>query len=178
MRFTLKNRQAKLINVNPRGETHGDSKKPAADLTLSVMLPNEEVNQFADDLREFLYQKTKRGQADMHSLTDLKYPQMGIVPWNDDVVGGTVTFHKGINSKSDLELAACMINKFSLEALEGGSVSVKFRVQFYPENEKQIGQLCMATGQDVWVSVQSPTEKQQEKQRSLLDEASTQEELA
>jgi hypothetical protein len=170
MRLTLKNREAVLANVNPRGESHGDQKKPAADLTLTVMLPNEELNQFSEHLRDLLYQKPSKGQQNAVALTDLRFPQLGILPWNDDVVGGALTFHKGIDAKSDLELTGCIINKFSVEPHEGGSVTLKFRVQFYPENEKQIGKLCMAAGQKVWISVASPTEKQQEKQRSLLEE--------
>lgn len=169
MRFSLKEQECRIINVNSRAETHGDVKKPAADLKFKTLLPNSELKQFNKTLLDVFYEKTTKGQTDMHSLTQLRYPQLKVpVGWEDEVIGGELTVHRGISSKSNIVVKSCIINGFTIEPLEGGSIGVVFTVKFHPENEDQIGKLCMLNGQDVSVSVVSPTEREQVKQRDLL----------
>jgi hypothetical protein len=171
MRFSLKETECRIMNVNSRAETHGDQRKPAADVKLKCMLPNAELKQFDKALVDLFYEKATKGQADMHSATQLRYPQLKTpIGWEDEVIGGELTVHRGISSKSNIEIKGCIINGFTIEPIEGGSIGVIFTAKFHPESEDQIGKLCMLNGQDVIVSVVSPTQREQEKQRSLLDE--------
>lgn len=170
MKLTLKETNAKLLNVNPRPELHGDEKKPAADLSLNVHLHNKELDQFDLRLRHALYEKDAT-QGDLVSgddpehLPKLRFPQLDQpLKWDGEQVGGKVTFHRGISAKSDLVIEGVLINKFQIEAIEGGSVGLTFRVQFKPE-EKEIGKLCMLTGQDVQISVEPPVEDALAEQR-------------
>lgn len=163
MRFELKEILHRLVNVNPRPEMHGQDKKPAADLKLSCMLPNTELAQLHPMLKGLLFEKASN-QADLVSDADPEYaptkrfPQLGSpLKWEGEMVGAVLTVHQGISPRSDLVLDGCIINKFALEPLEGGSVAVTYQVQFHPE-EKEIGKLCMLAGQDVKVSLTPPTE--------------------
>lgn len=175
MRFTLKEVGARVVNVNPRAENHGNEKKPTADLKLCVMLPNDELDQFDKSLRDVLYQKATKGQKDMHSATERKLEKIRMFKWEDEVVGGTVTLIRGIDAKSNLEIEGCIVTDFRIEPLDGGSVSVTFTAKFHPVSEKQIGKLCLLTGQDVVISVTSPTEREQQKQRDMLENAEEEE---
>lgn len=170
MRFTLMNTAARITNVNSRAESHGQEKKPAADLKLFVHLPNKELRQFDKTLRELFYTETTKGQVDAIDLTQIRYPKIRFpIMWEDEVVGATVTVHQGIGPDSDIKIEGAIVGKFQIEPLEGGSVGVGFSCQFRPKDEHQIGRLCMLNGQEVPVTVESPTEKEQQKQRDLLD---------
>ena len=161
MKFELRKENAKLIDVNPRAELHGEATKPACDLKLRVMLPSAELIQLHPNLRAMLYQKpTNPDLADQASGEDtaLRFPQLTPpYKWAGEVVGGVVTIHHGISAKSDLVLEGALVNEFRLEPLEGGSVETTFRVQCHPD-EKAFGRLCAMTGSDIVVTVEPPTE--------------------
>lgn len=163
MKFKLNEVTARLQNVNPRPELHGQESKLAADLKVEVKLPNTELAQFDARLKSVLYEKSN-GQPDLVSQSDpehttqLRFPQLGVpIKWAGEQVGGTLTVHRGISAKSDLVLEGALFNEFRIEPLEGGSVSVTFRVQIHPD-EKEIGKLCTMTGTDIVITVEPPAE--------------------
>lgn len=161
MKFVLKEVLCKLINVNPRPEMHGDDKKPAADLKLSALLHNKELDQLHPGLRGAIYEKDNSqpdlvSQDDPEFLTALRFASLAMpLKWAGEQIGGRVIVHRGLGGKSDLVIESPVVNEFRVEALEGGSVIIGFRVQFKPD-EKAIGKLCMLTGQDIVVSVEPP----------------------
>lgn len=53
--FSLKEKLAKLVNVNPRAEIHGDERVPACDLRVSVELPNSALEMFDAALPKALF---------------------------------------------------------------------------------------------------------------------------
>lgn len=141
MQFRLNEVTAKLLNVNPRPELHGEDKKTAADLKLEVMVPNKELGQFHAGLLHALYEKDA-AQADLVSKEDedhvtmLRYPTLGLpLKWIGEQVGGQVIVHRGIGPKSDLELDGVVVNEFRLEPIQGGTLGIIFRVQFHPEEK-------------------------------------------
>ena len=156
MKFELEEENAKLLDVNPRAEIHGENAKPAADLKIKVMLPSGELPQFHPTLRSMLYEKSSNPDlvdAATGEANSLRFPQIGLpLKWAGEMVGATVTIHHGISQKSDLELEGVLVNEFRLEPLEGGSVETTFRVQCHPD-EKQFGRLCSMVGTDIVVSV-------------------------
>jgi len=166
MRLTLNEVTARLINVNPRPELHGEDKKPAADLKFHTLLPNSELAQFHPMLKAMLYVKDT-DQADLVSQNDpehataLRFPLLcrKALSWESEIVGGKVTIHHGISAKSHLVLDGAIVNEFRLEPLQGGTVGITFRVQIHPD-EKTAGKLCMLTGTDMTISVEPPAEEQ------------------
>lgn len=163
MRFQLSEATCRLLNVNPRPELHGEEKKPAADLKLSTTLPNLELAQLHPALKGLLFMKDDN-QRDLVSEGDPEYATLlrfaelqAPLKWQGEIVGATLTVHHGISPRSDLVIEGCMLNEMRLEPLNGGSVVFTFRVQFRPL-EKEIGKLCMLTGQDIVVSLAPPSE--------------------
>lgn len=156
MQFRITELNAKLINVNVRPELHGDEAKPAVDLKIETMIPNTELGQFDEGLLGMLFRKGEQVDLDVDHLAALRFPKLRLpIGWDDEVVGGRVTIHRGISAKSDLVLEGGVVNEFRLEPLEGGSVSVTFRVQTHPD-EKTLGKLGMLAGQKIVVSVVPP----------------------
>jgi acyl carrier protein len=159
MKFILSEVTARLLNVNPRPELHGQDTKLAADLKLEVKLPNAELAQFDPRLKGTLYEKSSAqgdlvSGADPDHMTQLRFPQLGVpIKWAGEQVGGKLTVHRGISAKSDLVLDGVLVNEFRLEPLEGGTVSTTFRAQIHPD-EKEIGKLCTMTGTDIVISVE------------------------
>jgi hypothetical protein len=164
MKFELRKETAKLVDVNPRAELHGEATKPAGDLKLRVMLPAAELIQLHPNLRSMLYEKSNNPDlvdAATGEANSLRFPQIGLpIKWAGEIVGAEVTIHHGISAKSDLVLDGCLVNEMRLEPLEGGSVATTFRVQCHPD-EKAFGRLCAMTGTEIVVSVFPPADAPQ-----------------
>lgn len=156
--FSLLNQNVKLTNFNPRAELHGEKPEPAADLTLEANISNDMLAEFHESLKSLLYMRDAQSDIDPNHLTKLRIPRMGTFPYEEEIVGATVTIHHGISAKSDLILGGCMVNNFKLTAQEGGTVAVRFRVQAHPD-EKQMGRLAMMIGTTIEVSVVPPSEE-------------------
>lgn len=158
MKFKLNAVLATLTNVNSRPELHGEDKKLAADLKFEAHVHQNELEQFDRRLKPFLYEKASQGDLDADFLPQLRFPLLAMpLKWAGEQVGGKLTVHQGISAKSDLVVDGCLFNEFKIEAIEGGSVALTFRVQIHPD-EKTIGKLCMLSGQEVKVSIEPPAE--------------------
>ncbi len=154
--FSLKNDVAKLANVNPRAELHGEDPQPACDLKIEMNVSNGLLAEFHPTLRSFLYEKDD-SQLDLaeDSLTHLRMPKLGPLKWDEELVGAEVTVHRGLGGKSDIVLPGCSVNNFVLAPQEGGSVMLCFRVQGHPD-EKQFGRLCSIIGSEIEITVMPP----------------------
>lgn len=157
MQFELEKQNATLENFAPRQETRGSDKSPAADLKLSVNMPNDVLAQFAPSLRSALYWKA--GVNDLanvtHEAPNLRHPKMSGFKWSDEVVGACVTISHGIGGPSDLTFEGCKVGSFRVEPQEGGTVLIDFRVQCKPD-EHQAGKLYLLQGTAVELTVTPP----------------------
>ena len=161
MKLSLSNTEAKVSSVNPRAELHGEDPKPACDVNLEFALSNDELAQLHPSLKGFLYVKDEDrpdlvSQADPEHATMLRFPQLGVpVKWDGEMIGAEALFHYGTSEKSHIKLSGCVVGKFALEPLEGGSVLTTLQVQCHPD-EKQMGRLGMMVGTKVPVTITPP----------------------
>ena len=65
----------------------------------------------------------------------LRFPLMSGFRWGHEYAGHLLQVHIGFSGASDVEMPACKVNKFSISPLDGGSVSIMFRVQGHPDAE-------------------------------------------
>jgi hypothetical protein len=159
--FSLKNDVATLANVNPRAELHGEDRQPACDLRIDMSVSNGLLAEFHPTLRSFLFEKDS-GQLDLgDELTKLRMPKLGPLKYSEELVGAEVTIHRGLGGKSDITLPGCSVNNFTLDAQEGGSVGLSFRIQGHPD-EKQFGRLCSCIGTEIEISIEPPSGEQQD----------------
>lgn len=157
--FYLTAAKAKLENVNPRAELHGDDHALAVDLKISVSLGNDVLSEFDPGLKTALYWKGESGQGELIEepghLPALRFPEMGPVRWSKELAGYTMTVHVGVSGDSNIILGDCSVDKFIFEPQEGGSVVVSFRIQAHPDS-MTLGPLCELIQQDVEMSLTPP----------------------
>ena len=157
--FSLANQAAKLTNVNPRAELHGQDKKLAVDLKFEAKMSNDVLSEFDPSLKGSLYKKADDGQADLIDdpghLPALKFPLMGAVKWGKAFEGYETVIHYGISGTQDIHLIECAVDNFRFDCQDGGTVAVSFRVIAHPE-ASELGRLCEMIQQEVEMSLIEP----------------------
>ena len=166
MRIALANAKALLANVNARSELHGEERQAAGDLKLHIEGPAKELlDQIHPTLRTALFFHDSAQPGDLVDkanednpdyLPHLRFPNL-VVPlkWNEEMTGGKVTIHYGIDAKSDIVLADVKVNGLAITPKAGGSVEIELRVQAHPA-EEQFGKLCSMIQSQVQVTIEPP----------------------
>lgn len=151
MNFALTERLVLLSHCNFRKERHGEDDVDAADLKFEVDLPMADLQMFHGALQGVLYDQEKPDVAG--AFTVLRFPKLEPIRWSDSVEGGEVVVHYGM---SHMTLANARVDKFLLEARDGGTVALTFRVQFHP-SEDQAGKLATSLlGTQVPITIRPP----------------------
>jgi hypothetical protein len=165
--FTLlKPTFATLANLNTRIEKHGDESVSAIDISICYDAPNSVLDEFQDGMLDAFY-KAAEGGDDIQVVIDgfeisakplLRFSQLAPIKLGTELVGHRFAIDYGIDDDTALVLPSCNIGKFTLELKEGGTVSMKFRVQTNVGlTEHIIGKLAMLIGQEVKVTMTPPT---------------------
>jgi len=144
--FELIQATVKLANINPRAEMHGDDPKPAFDLKIEATCSSSALTHFHPELRQHLFMEDQNPDlvdqvTEGDGLTVLRYPKMGAIKWDWEGAGYTATVDYGMGGSSNLELNDCKVDHFKIEAQNGGSVVITFRIIAHPESE-DVGKLC------------------------------------
>lgn len=157
--FSLSHFTLLLANVNIRSEIHGEEKKTAVDLKLTVKTSNDILSEFDPSLKSALYAKAQASQAELVNdpghLPALKFPLMGPIKWAKEFAGYDLRIHWGTTGEQDIVLQDCQVAKFSFDCMDGGSVLFSFRVSGHPD-AKTIGRLSEMIQQNIEVTLQPP----------------------
>lgn len=161
--FELHQQTAILRHINPRTEKHGDEDVPAADLKIEIIDNNEMLSMFHPTLRGFLYvAEDADDQLDGMEprLTRLRFGTLlERLTFDKALKGADVTIDFGVGGSSDIELQTVDVDKFRCTLMEGGSVSLEFRVKAQPTGE-QIKKLYEVLGSEITLTVVPAIEKQ------------------
>lgn len=162
---------AKMTSINARSEKHGpDELHPAIDLSFQVEAANDILSFLDGGLLSALYHKTaasdSEGQHPLDGvdqashLPNLRFPMLGPLKWQKEYAGYDLTIQHGLGGKSDIQLTDCKVNGFSIDAKEGGTVLLKFRVQCSTGlNEKTLGKLALLVQHEVPIMLTAPEAK-------------------
>ena len=162
LRLAFEKKKVMLCDVNPRSEVHGAEREPACDLKFRIDCESGVLSEFAPTLKSFLYFKDESKDVDgTNDLADqasdapnLRFPSLvQPIKWDSEMLNATLTVHHGIGGKSDIVLQDVKINAFSIEAREGGTVSLTFRVQCHPD-EKALGKLAVQVQNEVEITLE------------------------
>lgn len=158
--FELTNHKAKLTNVNPRAELHGEDPKPAFDLMFTAACSNTVLWDFHQELRAMLYKLAPEPDdlieaIEGDGMTALRLPKLGSLKWDQEYAAYSLTIDYGLGGDSNIVLNDVKVDKFKIEAQEGGTVQVSFRVIAHPD-EKQMGPLCNFIARELVISVTPP----------------------
>jgi hypothetical protein len=158
--FSLDQQTAKLTNVNPRAELHGDEHHLAADLNFEIAVGNDVLSEFSPTLKASLYRKMEKGEQDLlpeepGTLSKLKHPEMGAIKWAKELTGYEALIHYGVTETQNIRLIDCTVDRFRFDCNDGGTVIVQFRVIVHPETN-ELGRMCEMIQQDVVLSLIEP----------------------
>lgn len=167
MPFELSRTTVRLAAFNTRRELHGEDPQPAADLKIDMKLGSDQLALFHPALRSMLYHYDSQVGGDLvdaaHKDSDpnyaphVRFPKMGPLKWDDEIVGATVTVHYGV--KSEIVLSGSNVAKFHMEPQNGGTVALSFLIQAHPD-EKQAGKLYTMNGSDIELTIEPPESEQ------------------
>jgi hypothetical protein len=155
--FALTEANVRLVHKNERLEKHGEEDRLAADLNFQYDTDNGVLAYFNPSLRSAFYQASTGPQVELpgtsgpEHLTELKFPEIGMVKWSSGVlIGASLTFHYGV--KSRLVLGDARVHKFKFELMAGGTVRLHFQAQVHPGEVESgklsrmlVDQLCVLT---------------------------------
>lgn len=168
--FSIQEQECRMHFLS-RSNKEGVERVPAATLQLTYRTSNDVLSEFSPDLKSSLYRRPYNNEGDMADQADerlddptylpcLKYPNMkNKVALTDKLVGATVTVHHGLGGKSDLVLDDCIVDKFSFDPQEGGTVVVSMNVACRPSSS-QAGELHGKQDQDVVITIAHPDDGQ------------------
>lgn len=167
-----------LSNLNTRVEKHGDDSVSAIDLSINYDAPNTILDDFQPGLLDAFYKAAEAGDDSQETIEGfeisakplLRFNNLGAQKLGVEMVGHRFEVEYGIDEEVGIVLPAVNVGKFSLELKEGGTVSMKFRVQANSGlTEQIIGKLAMLISQEVRVTLTPPEVKAEvEEEPSLV----------
>lgn len=169
---------ATLSNLNTRIEKHGDESVSAVDLSISYDAPNTILESFSTGLLDAFYKEADLGDdsqdviegLEVSAKPMLRFPQVAPIKLTNELTGHRFAIDYGLDEESAIVLPSVDVGKFTLELKEGGTVSMKFRVQANQGlTEQIIGKLAMLISQEVRIQLTPPEVKpEQEEEPSLV----------
>ena len=147
----------KVAKVTPRKEIHGDENIQAISLRLSLTAANDLLDRLHPELRDMLFYDPPEvaAQLALEGVAPVKKHRRCVavvqpLKLDREHSGYTVTIAHGIDEESALELYGCTVNKFAVEAMEGGTVEVSWNVSSNRSiTPELVGLLCAKEGE--WV---------------------------
>lgn len=160
--FTLSDQTCTLAHFNVRTEKHGEKKRPAADLKITLTGPNTLLDLFEPELRAALFKAPPAVDAAQlfeseAPLTELRFPKLAPIKLSHELKGRDVSISYGIDEVSDILIACCDIDGFVAELVEGGSVSITFRIAGHP-TERDAGKLYGLQQQEITLTIHEPAQ--------------------
>ncbi|WP_062196447.1 hypothetical protein [Caldimonas taiwanensis] len=151
--------EARLTSVTNRVERHGDDEHPAVSLGISIDAANTVLDRIDPHIREALYKPVDR----QDSLPGVE-PSTPVLRCNSfdkhtlttSHEGWTLEVDEGIDESTPLVFGGCKIDKFVVEAKQGGSIVLRFRVSTSDVDADRLGKLAMHIGQAIWIRLSGP----------------------
>jgi hypothetical protein len=153
--------EATLASVTNRVERHGEDEKPAVSLRLEITGANTLLDLIDPKIRESLYKP-----ADSEDLPGVE-PSTPVLRCNSFekhtlptcYEGWTLAVDDGIDAADPMVFGSSKIDKFVVEAKQGGSIVLGLRVGTSDVDAEKLGKLAMHNGQSIWVTLKAPEKK-------------------
>ena len=164
MTFAILDRKTlKLTNAKGRKEMHGEEHVQAIDLRFSGAFGNEVLSLFhaalpaalftiegpsaSDDMQQEM--RLPVSDLDVLRFTKLRYP----LKWEGDITGATLAIFWGAGKP--IVLSLCKVTDFAFEPINGGAVTIYFRVSSAADiTEKILGRTGIMMGDDVEITLE------------------------
>ena len=166
--FELKDHPVQ-ISFNARKEKHGELNKLAGTLICETNLPNSVLNSFDPALRALLYRKPDAGEVSQgelpmeasDGLTARRLPHVKPQVWEEDFPGYSASFESKIKTKDPIKLDKLTLSKLVFEALDGGSLRMRFTLTIPAPIEWMVsGKLDYLIQETVEMTLKPPGEEE------------------
>lgn len=150
----------KLVKTTPRKEIHGDEHVQAISLRLRWETTNESLAKLHPNLKDMLFYRSAPTEAqeqlpELPEITpNLRVPTVTL-PLKIDIsfTGYTLEIEHGIDDSSALELYDCGMDKFAVDAKEGGTAIIEWSLSSNSNvTPELVGALCGLEGEEITIA--------------------------
>lgn len=154
--------EASLASVTNRIEKHGDDDVPAVSLTLVIEAANTMLDQIDPAIRQALY-KPVDDQDQLPGVEPatpvLRCHSFDTVALTTSHEGWTLQVDDSLDETQPMTFGGCKVDKFKVDAKQGGSIELRFRVGTSDVDAERLGALGMHNGQSIWIKLLPPDPK-------------------
>jgi hypothetical protein len=151
--------EARVASVTNRVEKHGDDEAPAVSIGLEIVAANTLLDIIDPNLRPSLYKQVE-GQDDLPGV-EAATPVLRCHSFETHSLttaheGWTMAVDDGIDDTQPMLFGGCKVDKFRVDAKQGGSIELRFRVSTSDVDADKLGKLAMHNGQSIWITLTAP----------------------
>lgn len=154
--------EAALTAVTNRTEKHGDEDVPAVSLQVSIEAANTLLDSIDPAIRQALY-KAVDDQEQLPGVEPttpvLRCNSFGTLEIDRAHEGWTLEIDAGIDEGEPMTFSGCKVDKFRVDAKQGGSVVLRMRIGTSDVDADRLGALAMHNGQSIFVRMIAPEPK-------------------
>lgn len=151
-----------LATFTKREETHGDEKVAAVSVTLELTGANTLLDAIDPQIRHALY----KAVDDQDQLPGVE-PATPVLRCNSFEKhtltaaheGWTLAVDEGIDETTPMKFGGCKVDRLQVEAKQGGSIVLRFRVGTSDLDAERLGKLGMLHGHSMWITLTPPEPK-------------------
>lgn len=151
--------EVRVASVTNRIEKHGDEDTPAVSLGLELTDANTTLDLIDPKIREALY-KAVDGQDQLPGVEPAT-PVLRCNAFDRHTLatayeGWTLSVDDGVDESNPMVFGSVKVDKFSVEAKQGGSIVMRFRCGTSDVDAEKLGKLAMHNGQLIWITLAAP----------------------
>lgn len=154
---------ARLASITSRVEKHGDDDKPALSMRLEIEAPNTLLDVIDPQIRHALYMAKPDEEPELpgveQSTPILRCNSFEKHALTTSHEGWTLAVDYGVDEGAPMLFGACKVDKFQVEAKQGGSIVLSFRVGTSDIDADKGGKLLMHNGDDIAITLKAPEKK-------------------
>lgn len=151
-----------LATFTKREETHGDEKVGAVSVTLELTGANTLLDEIDPQIRQALY----KAVDDQDQLPGVE-PSTPVLRCNSFEKHALTTAHEGwtlavdenIDESNPMKFGGCKVDRLVVEAKQGGSIVLRFRIGTSDIDAERLGKLGMLHGHSMWITLMPPEPK-------------------
>jgi len=151
--------EARLATFTKREEVHGDDKVPAFTIGLRMDVPNTALDVIDPKIRHALYM-TVEGQEQLPGVEPatpvLRCNSFDKIALTTSHEGWTLEVDDGIDETAPMTFGGCKVDRFVLDAKQGGTCEIAFRVGSSDLDADRLGRLGIQHGHSIWIKLKPP----------------------
>lgn len=149
-----------LASVTNRIEKHGDEDVPAVSLSVSFTTENTLLDLIDPGLRHALFKAKPDAEPELPEMEQttpvLRCNSIEKLTLTTMHEGWRLAMDQGIDETAPLEFGGCKVDKVTVDAHQGGSVTIKMRVGTSDVDAERLGKLAVNNGQSIWIKLLKP----------------------